>query len=171
MTTVPLHAPEAAARPRVSGGALAVTLAVALLACGLGVAVAWREPGTPPLHRPPIAARPAKVTPAVVPTPYGSHVMGVIAAVDQQLGAIRLLVDGQSYVYRVDANTIFPDRCLTRAGLRMGRAVELTLPWYLNGNVTAEALAPLHGCGTQAAPKEPGGQTNDSPPAAARATR
>jgi hypothetical protein len=156
---------------RFSGGALAIALAVALLACALGAAVAWREPASPKAHRLSSTTTRVRAMPAVAPTPYGSGVTGVIAAIDQQLGVIRLLVGGESYVYHLDMNTMFPDRCLTRAGLRVGQAVRLTLPWYLNGNVTAEALASLHGCGRQIVSGEAGAQTSDSPPAGTGATR
>jgi hypothetical protein len=149
---------------RFSTGAQAVTLLVALLACACGAALAWREPATAPRHQAAKQGRPAATAPAVTALPYGSHVTGTIEGIDQHLGAIRVSVGGEEYVYHVDYRTIFPDRCLTRGDLRDGEAVRLVLPWYLSGNVSIEAMLPLKGCGTPPASAQVVSHTGDSPP-------
>lgn len=153
---------------RLSAGALAITLLVALLACACGAVVAWQEPATPPRHQGAHRALSTSIAPVPRALPDGAQVTGVIAAIDQETGALRIAVGAESYVYRVDYRTAFPDPCLTRPHLRAGQLIRLVLPWYLSGTVAVEAIAPLRACGM---PRSGAivSHTNDSPPARASA--
>ena len=135
--------------------ALIGTLALAIIVCAAGTALAQKAPQPPASEATVIPHEVAHAAVAVVRSagalatytpPAVALVSGTIQGIDRQSGALRLLIDDTPYVFYVGRDTAFLNRCLQRAGLRAGLYVTLSLPWYMGGQLWALGVGPRFGC-------------------------
>lgn len=156
--------------------ALIATLALALVACAAGTALAQKAPQPPPSEATVIPQEVAHAAVAVVRSagalatytpPAVALVSGTIQGIDQQSGALRLLIDGGPYIFYINRETAFPNTCLQMADLRAGLHVTLSLPWYMGGQLAAHTIGPSFGCNSDGSLRRfreiPSGE--DAPPA------